>query len=66
MSGLLKAVARKLAKYLCTLDLLESRRSDWEERGGVYESAGDHIFLYKKGIEISDGWVFFMYIRVLC
>jgi len=32
ISGLLKAVARKLAKYLCTLDLIESRRSDWEGR----------------------------------
>ena len=32
ISGLLKAVARKLAKCLRTLDLVESRRSDWEGR----------------------------------
>jgi hypothetical protein len=25
----IESVARKLAKYLCTLDLLESKRSDW-------------------------------------
>jgi hypothetical protein len=31
----------------------------------VHESAGDHIFLYEKGVEVNDGWVFFMYIRVL-
>jgi hypothetical protein len=66
MTSLLKAVARILAKYGTYVHLICYNPGDLVGREGVHESAGNHIFLFEKGIKSVMVGCSCLYVRVLC